>query len=440
MRRTLLVSLAGGLALATLAAMAAFFYDRPTVLKVTVARDGEDARLMAGIRDAFAKEGRNIRLKINFSSDAMASAEALQSGQSELAVVRSDIAMPASGQTVAILHRNAALLMALPGSKIDKVGALRGRRVAVLRAAATGQGNLNLLDVVLAQYDVPLDSVTKVPLLPGELPKAIKDGQIDAVLAVGVGASGNAGEAFAAIAQNSDGPPAFVPIAEAEALSQRSPAYESVEIPAGAFGGSPPRPQKSFETVGVTFRLVAHSSVKNAVAADLTRHLFAERLAVAQSVPLANKIEAPPTEKGQAFPVHPGTLEYLENEEQTFLEKNSDLIYLSAMLLSVIGSALAALASRMGPRVHSRVDAHLAQLLELSRQAREARDPGTLDMLERDADEALFAVLGADSLRGLDGQRAAAVGLAMDHLRAALSGRRDLLAHAGPPRLVLAGE
>ena len=440
MRRTVLVWLAGGLATATMLSMTAFLYNRPIVLRVAVARESEDAKLLAAIQQAFAKDGKDIRLKINPVADGVESAAALESGKADLAVVRSDIAMPPSGQTLVILHRNSAVLMAAASAKIDKVGALRGHKVGVLRGVSTGQGNLKLLDVVLAQYEVPADTVTKVPLTLADLPQAVRNGDIDALLTVGIPGAGGASDAVSAFTQNSEAPPVFIPISEAGALSQRLPAFDAVEVLAGSFGGSPPRPARTFNTLGVTSRLVAHNKMSEATAADLTRYLFAERPVVAQTVPLANRMEAPTADKGQTFPVHPGTLAYLDGEEQTFLEKNSDYIYLGAMLLSVLGSIAAAFASRIGAQGHAQLEGHLENLLELMKSAREAPDFATLDHLEGEADRVLIAALGKGTVRGLDGHRASAFALALDHLRACIADRRKALAGRGTGRLALAGE
>ena len=47
MRRTVLIAIAGCLATAALVALAGYFYERPTSLKVAVTRDTDDFRLRA---------------------------------------------------------------------------------------------------------------------------------------------------------------------------------------------------------------------------------------------------------------------------------------------------------------------------------------------------------------------------------------------------------
>ena len=77
--------------------------------------------------------------------------------------------------------------------------------------------------------------------------------------------------------------------------------------------------------------------------------------AVAAASPLANRMEEPSTEKSAAFPVHPGAAAYLDGDEESFLDKYSDLIYIGAMLMSVLASAAAALACRMTAANHQHI-------------------------------------------------------------------------------------
>jgi hypothetical protein len=80
------------------------------------------------------------------------------------------------------------------------------------------------------------------------------DKEIDALLAVGVSGSDGLAEAINAVATAGGGQPIFLPIAEAKAIAQRSPAFEGVEVLRGAFGGAQPKPATDFETLGVKAR------------------------------------------------------------------------------------------------------------------------------------------------------------------------------------------
>ena len=80
-------------------------------------------------------------------------------------------------------------------------------------------------------------------------------------------------------------PPKFIALGAAEAIAERNPIYESTEIKAGAFGGSPPRPEESVETIEVHHYFAARKSLSEEVVADFTKHLFASRQALTAELP-----------------------------------------------------------------------------------------------------------------------------------------------------------
>ena len=426
MRRTLLIAIAGGLAFASAAVVVNYFFLRPAALRVAVARDTDDHKLMIAAARVFSATRENVRLRIVPVNTAAASAAALRAGEADLAVVRSDIAVPPNGQTLVILHHNPALLIARADSKVAEVPDLQGKKIGVIRGTASGEGNSMLLDVILAQYDVPANAIEHVLLDRTEVAEAMRSHRIDAAFVVAPATSDVVTDVVAATAQSGGGV-TFVPIADAKAIAQRLPALESIEIVRGAFGGNPPRPSASFDTLAVSARLMARASMRDSVAADLTRILFTERLAIAQIAPLANQIEAPPVTKGAALPVHPGAAAYLDDEEKGFFDQYSDFIYIGAMLFSVVGSGLAALASRMTSVQHTEFDLLLERLLQILRNARSAGRSEDLDRLEQEIDEILVSGIANRRLHGMDAHGMAALTLALDQARRAVRERRGLL-------------
>ena len=156
------------------------------------------------------------------------SARAFEDQRVDLAIVRGDIAMPVDGQTVLIMRRNAAVLLAPAGSALHDVEDLKGRKIGILQTEQAGRPDDDqaLLDAALTQSDVPLASVGRAPLTLAELPDAIERHDIDAVLAIGTPGSANLTEAVAAVSQAGHGPPVFIPISEAKAIAQRLPTLE----------------------------------------------------------------------------------------------------------------------------------------------------------------------------------------------------------------------
>jgi TRAP-type uncharacterized transport system substrate-binding protein len=428
MRRLVCGMIIGSLVAIAAVAAAIYYYERPSVLRIAVARDSDDQAIMAAAARDFAENRDTIRLKLVAVDNLTESSRALQEGRADLAVVRSDVAMPPNGQTVLIMHRDAALLFAPAESNLRVIDDLRGQKVGVLQAAPGKVDNQLLLDTALAQYDVPSASVGRVSLTLAELSRAVENKEIDAVLAVGVPGSDGLTETVNTVAVAGHGQPVFLPIAEAKAIAQRSPALEGVEIMRGAFGGAGPKPAEDFVTLGVSTRLVARNSLGNEVVGTLTRLLLAARPAIAARTPIANRIEAPAADKGAALPVHPGALAFLNDEEESFFDKYSDAFYIGAMCLSVLGTGLAAAATRLTRHRFTDADKILRRLLEIAKDVRSARHAGLLDGYEEEADELLALALAPDAVHALSVNRMGALTLALNQVRHAIAERRQSFA------------
>lgn len=440
MLRGLYIASAAGLLIAGAAAGLNYAFLRPTTLRVAVSQGTDDHRLVDAIARVFSSRD-GVRLRVVPVSTANASSAALQSESVDLAVIRSDISVPPNGQTLVILHRNPALLVARGDDMIGSVPDLKGKTVGIVRGTATGMGNVKLFDTILAQYEIDPDAVRHEVIEREAMAEAVKSRQVDAIFVVGPATADFPSEAVTAVTKAA-GSAKFIPIAEAKAIAQRSNVLESTEIVRGAFGGDPPRPSEAFETVGVSVRLMARASLRDSTAGEVTRRLFSERLSIAKLEKLANQIEAPATDKGAALPVHPGAAAFLDDEEKNFFDKYSDFIYLGAMTLSVLGSGLAAVATRMSNTRHSEFDRVLERLLEILKAARSSDRPDELDDLEKQTDEILASSLADRRLRGLDAHAMTALGLALDQARDAIRERRAIIARqprrpVEAPRLAL---
>jgi TRAP transporter TAXI family solute receptor len=424
MRRPVLITIAGGLVLIGIAVFGAYLYLRPSVLRVAVGPLGsDDYKLMVAAAQLAAKDSQ-IRLRLIGQPSAAASAEALEHGDADLAVVRSDEALPANGLTVVILHRNAAVLVAPGRSPVHKIADLRGRTVGIIGA---GPANERLLDTILQQYGVPTQAVARVATTQTEVLRQLQQKRIDAVLAVGIAQTGAVPDAVAAVASAGIGQPVFLPVEGAEAIAQRLNGFEALQVVVGTFGGTPPRPAHEFSTLSFSYRLVARNSLRDAVVGQVASLFFGDRQSLTALVPLADRIQAPSTDKGAALPVHPGAAAYLDDEEQTFLDRYSDFIYIGAMLLSVIGSGFAALASRLTSQPRPLFEAQLQRVVEMIGVARSATAAASLDSIEREADDLLAKILAKSAKAGLEAHRVATLGIGLDHLRAAIADRRTAI-------------
>ena len=433
-----IVILASGLLAAVLliAAGAGFWYERPTRLTVAISGyDTEDTALIEAAAQSLKSEKKPVRLHIQIVADPAAASKAVDDGLADLAVIRTDVAVPEGAATVVILHRDAALLVAPAAGAIHAISDLPGHTVGMVRR---GVGNEKLLEAVLGQYDIAPDAVKTVALEPEEVAHAVETKAVDAVLAVDVASNQRLRDIVMAVASASGGAPFFVPITEADAIAQRSSIYEKASIVKGIFGGAPPRPSKEFDTIAVTHRLIADEDVDTGVITELTRFLLTKKQQLGNDVPVALQIEAPSTDKGAPMPVHAGAAAYIDDDEETFFDKYSDFIYIGAMLIGVLASGATAIFSQIGRRRTAFIESGVSRLLAMLMEVRAETSVAVLDVFQVEADSLLASALSAAS-SGDDG-RLTSFSLALEQVRAAIRDRRAQLREPVPHLLARAAE
>src|SRR5665811_69853 len=173
--------------------------------------------------------------------------------------------------------------------------------------------------------------------------------------------------------------------------------YEASEIPAGAFGGSPAKPDDEVKTISFSHHIVARKGLAESTVAAFTRQLFAIRQAVMAEFPLAAKIETPDTDKDAVIPAHPGAAAFVDGEEKTFLDRYSDYIWWGLMALSAMGSAGAWFAGYLKKDERNGDNSLRERLLEMIATARRSDAMDELDQMQSEADEIL-----RDTLRSYD--------------------------------------
>jgi TRAP-type uncharacterized transport system substrate-binding protein len=451
-------------------AVAYHFSTQPTQLKIAVGPpNSEDARVVQALATQFARDRVDIRLNVEIvTGGPPAAAAAIDSGKADLAVVRRDTGMPKNGQVIAILRKNVVVFIvpsapepenaparrakgkaaakAKSPEKIEKLEQMVGKRVGIVGRSPR---NVELLKVILRQYNIAADKIVVLgsediakPNAPGKIGviqfdpnnvgSAIRESNVDVIMAVGPLGSPITADAIAAATRGKE-PPTFLPITASEAIAEREPIYESSEIKAGAFGGSPSRPEESIETIEVHHYIVARKTLSEQIAADFTRHLFASRQALAAELPSAAKIEKPDTDKDAAVPVHPGAAAYIDGELKNFFDRYSDFLYLGLMAVSFLGSGLAGLLSynKAGDRVR-RLHT-LERLLEIAKGARTAESIQALDELQAEIDAIQTQMIREVEASALDDTAMMAYTLSTERAEQAVSTRRAAL-HGQPPK------
>lgn len=389
----------------------------PRLLKVAVGPIGSpNVRVIVGFLQALQREHSGLRLKLVLTEGTASSARALEDRTADLAVVRSDIAIPAEAGTVAILRSDALYFIARPGSGIEKMRDLRSRTIGLASAL---EANTALLARVLAQYGI--DS-SEVRLVQGT-PEAIRDkaaaGEIDAQFIIGGASERASRDSWRAFAKAGEGDPVVVPISLAESIFGDLPVFHSAELPRGLFETDPAKPEDPVTTLAVTHRLVALHSLDETMISNLTRLLFSLRLLIARETPAANEIELPSIDdRGAKLPVHAGTIAYVEGETKTFFERFGDWFYIGVMVLSLGGSLAAALWSRVVASRHPLdIDDEQRELVRLIADVRAAPDAAALAELKPELDDRRARLLAVITAAPMDDRQAANLRFLLTELR-----------------------
>jgi TRAP transporter TAXI family solute receptor len=441
--KAMFITLAGVLAIVGAGAASYHLATQPEILRIAVGpANSDDIKVVQALTQAFSQAHGHVRLHPIQTDGSVASAQALAGDKVDLAIVRGDLDVPKNAQAVATLRKN-LVVMWVPApakdqgkkaaAKITKIVQLAGHRVGVIGRT---EANVNLLKLILKQYGVDPAKVEIVQLPASEAVDAIRGQKADAYLATGA-ISGRATMDAIAASTRDGKTPTFLAIDSAEAIAQNHPMYEASEIPAGAFGGSPDRPEGEVKTISFAHHIVARKGLSDSTVAAFTRQLFAIRQAVMAEFPLAAKIETPDTDKDAAIPVHPGAAAFIDGEEKTFLDRYSDFIWWGLMGLSVIGSAGAWFAGylKKDERNNTSLSERLLAMLAAARRSDSAEE---LDQMQAEADDILRQTLLCFEQGAIQQGSLTAFNIALEQFHNAVADRKALLMNM-PQNLQRAG-
>jgi TRAP-type uncharacterized transport system substrate-binding protein len=305
-------------------------------------------------------------------------------------------------------------------TKFGKVADLAGKRVGIVTG---NEATAGLLELVLSHYGVPLAKVTISQISPDNLADAIKNNKVDALFVAGA-ATGQAISSVIAAATQNGKSPGFVEIDQAEGIAKRNPTFDSVDIDAGTFGGTPPTPDDSLKSLSFAEFLVARKSYSDSVISSLSRVIYTSRQALASAIPGDIKIAAPATDKDADVMVHPGTLAYLSDSQQSFFDKYGDDIFYGMLIFPVFGSAIAGVASYLRSDSRTQRLRLLQRALDLVRKAHAAQTLETIESLQIEADDLVVAIIHQSEREEFDETVRMSFAFALDQLRFAIAARR----------------
>lgn len=402
----------------------AHFVLRPAEFKVAIpASNALDTRLFGAAAELLRNQRTPVRLEVVPSASTKEAMDALEAGKVKLAVLRSDFALQGRAHTVMVMRREAAVLIASKTGKLQKVTDLPNATLGVTR---DGPLDGRLLAPVLDYYGIPRDKAKYVNIAQDDVANALKQKKIDAVLAVGAVTSKQVAEIVNDAARGLKGGVNFIDIEEADAIVKRLPSLEAVEVEQGAFGGRPPRPAESFNTLGFSVRLVATQKADNDQIAELVRQLYLIRQNLNASIVGAGLMETPDLDEATPFLIHPGVRAYVNGEQRNFFDRYSDYIYLLLFVGSGLGSVIVGMFGWMGGK-REEPAVPVARVEAMLDAVRDAKSRDDLDAAEREADALFRSVFGAGAAGKLSEGAVASFSMALNEVRQRIAARRTAL-------------
>lgn len=413
------IPLALGAALLCLGAFAYWFFGTPTRFTIAVAsQDEAEATVIVALSHALKELKKDVQLHVVTFNTVHESALALQERKVDLALVRPDVLLPSNGLTVAIL-REAPVIIVAPS---DDVSELDGKRIGVV---ASHEADTAIVTNVLAFHNIKPPNVTLVPITASSVAASFSSNAIDAlavVAPVGQTTANLVATAFKAAHREMS----LVPLAEGATMALESPTLQEVTIPEGSFGSQPRLPDEELKTVGVSYRLMAQATADRSAISSLTEYLFQLRARIAKYAPAINFMKAPDETSvmSAALPNHPGAVDYLTREQETFMDRYGDWIWLGLFFGGGASSAAAWIFQLFARRRRERIDEVLDRLLSILNEARSAEDPVRLDALSCEIDALVIKAVRQAHTGATDTRTMSALILAIDAARAAIADQR----------------
>jgi TRAP-type uncharacterized transport system substrate-binding protein len=362
-----------------------------------------EARFAAKLAAVLKNTNSRLRLKIVANSDSAKALAAFDHRQADLAVLRTDAKVPSRARALAILDHDLLLLISPGSKKIKSLAELRKKKIAVL---ADGDNSAAFVRSVLEISDGP-DGNARVQPAPqnSSLDKLFSPNGYGAVIAVAHASTLMKDKRFEQYAKH--GGFTVNAIDETKALARRNPGISEETLPTGMLSSSPAIPDDDLDTIGLQWLLVAQSRMSTTTAGDLARAIYENKAELALEHGFASRIEPADTDKDAFIVAHQGAAEYINDDTKSFLDRYSDLLYLAAAALSIIGSIFAAIYTKITRVAPEKAGELATAILDVGERIQHANSLEALEVLQDELEGILRGAVvglrdGTISTDGLD--------------------------------------
>src|ERR1700694_4870274 len=424
----LFVALTLVLTIATVWGGRAWLRNSETLIFAAGDANGVEARFAAKLATVLKNSSSKLRLKIVPNGDSAKALAQFDRRQADLAVLRTDAKVPPRARALAILEHDLLLLLSPGNKKIKSLAELKKKKIAVL---ADGDDNAALIRKILEISDSS-DGASRVQLAPPNSPfdKLFAPGGFGAAIAITPASTIMKDRSYEQYAKR--GGLTLNAIDEAQARTRRYPGISEETLATAMLSSSPPIPDDDLTTVGLQWLLVAQSKMSTATAGDLARTIYENKAELALPEGFASRIEPADTDKDAYIVAHQGAAEYINDDTKSFMDRYSDLLYLGAGALSVIGSIFAGLYAKVTRIAPEKAGELATAILDIGERTAHATTMDALDALQDELEAILRgAVIGLrDGTISSDGLETFKLGY--EFVRDEIGMRRDSLKrHAG---------
>jgi TRAP-type uncharacterized transport system substrate-binding protein len=352
---------------------------------------GPEARFAAKLATMLKSTNSRLQLKIVANPDNARALAQFDRKQADLAVLRTDARVPPRARAIAILEHDVLLLFGPGNKKIKSLAELKKKRIAVVADADSGAAFIRRL---LEFSDDPA-AASRLQLAPpnSTFDTLLAPGGYGAVIAIAPASRMMRDKSFAQYARR--GGFTLNAIGESKALVRRNAGLSEETLTAGVLSSTPVLPEEDLETVGLQWLLVAQSRLSTATAGKLARAIYENKAELALENGFASRIEPASTDKDAFVVAHQGAADYINDDTKSFIDRYSDLAYLGAAALSVIGSLFIALYTKVTRIAPEKASELATAILDIGERMEHATSMEALDALQDELETILRgAVIG----------------------------------------------
>src|SRR6202022_4346767 len=176
-------------------------------------------------------------------------------------------------------------------------------------------------------------------------------------------------------------------IDESKTLARRNPGISEETLAKGMLSSAPPIPDDDLDTIGLQWLLVAQSRMPTTTAGELARTIYENKAELALEDGFASRIEPADTDKDAFIVAHQGAAEYINDDTKSFMDRYSDLLYLGAGVLSIIGSIFAAIYTKVTRIAPEKASELATAILDIGERMQHANSLDALQALQDELEE-----------------------------------------------------